>query len=62
PEDALRRRAAGRAAAAARLLAGAPLAAWAGGAEPVTDATAAPSPVPPPGVFTLSGPVVPPPA
>ena len=37
----------------ARVLAGEELAAWTGGAVPVTDATAADSPEPPPGTFTV---------
>ncbi len=51
PEEPLRRRAASRAAGPARVLAGDKLAAWAGGAAVVHDATARPAPVPPPDVF-----------
>ena len=51
PEEPLRRRGASRAAGPARVLAGDELAAWAGGASVVTDATARPAPVPPPDVF-----------
>jgi SAM-dependent methyltransferase len=50
PTAALRRRAA-RAAGTARVVAGEDLAAFAGGAKPVTDATAAAAPLPPPEVF-----------
>ncbi len=50
PEDALRRRAA-RAAGTARVVSGAALAAFSGGAAVVTDATARPSPAPPPELF-----------
>ena len=50
PEAQLRRRAA-RAAGTARVVAGDELAAFAGGAAVVTDATARPSPAPPPEVF-----------
>ena len=58
PVAALARRAAGRAQEPARLLTGDELAAWVGSAAPRRDATAGGSPVPPAGVFTLSGPVV----
>lgn len=47
PEDGLRRRSAG----SARLVAGADLVDWTGGARPAQDATAMGSPVPPPGLF-----------
>lgn len=50
PLDQLRRRAA-RAAGTARVVAGDDLDDLAGGAKPVTDASAAPSPLPPPEVF-----------
>jgi spermidine synthase len=50
PVDGLRRRAA-RAAGTARVVAGEDLRAFTGGARPVTDATAAPSPLPPREVF-----------
>lgn len=52
PAAELARRAAGDA-FAARVTSGAQLDAWIGGAAPVTDATAAPSPKPPPDAFTV---------
>jgi spermidine synthase len=57
PADALARRAAGRAEAPARLLAGDELDRWSRetGATTLTDATAESSPVPPPGSFWRSG-------
>lgn len=58
PLGGLARRAAGRAEEPTRLLSGAELVTWVGDAAPRTDATGGPSPVPPPGVFTLSGPRV----
>ena len=58
PVDGMARRAAGRAEAPARLVTGPDLRTWLDGAAPRADATAGPSPVPPAGVFTLSGPVV----
>jgi spermidine synthase len=53
PVASLRRRAAGRASAPARLLSGRELDEWVGDRAAVTDATARPSPPPPPGVFSL---------
>ncbi len=58
PLAALARRTAGRAAEPARLLGPSAVKQWLRGAPLRTDADAGPSPVPQPGVFTLSGPVV----
>lgn len=53
PLAGLRTRTQARGVAPVQVLAGAALVRWCGGAAPVRDAAAGPSPVPPPGTFTL---------